>query len=431
MIKINVFDTEILHIDENPCTHDEALMDFACVAGTFSRSALGRMIAAGAVFMGAMTGSALAGCGQPMPPGRHAISFDVDGVARSGVYFVPTSYTGKVKVPVVFDFHGSNSNPDGQLNRSSWDKVAEKNGFIVVALQGSLSGKAGGTYGWNVPFVQISQTVLPGAQGGQDEIAFIDDAVDEVKEDFCVDPTRFYASGYSGGGRMLSAYLCSGQDDFVAAGFVHSLRAGRPVEADGKWAPDQSNCAPARPVSIVAFAGMKDSQNPYAGGGNAYWQYSFATAVQRWTELDGCKGAADAATVDGVTFSTYGTCKNGARIASYVFANGTHDWPKPAPATEAVIAAAKESSVAVTKVAAIVPAKPTFDANIDPAFRMWDFFGKADSTDVLATAAPAKATKSGTGVASGCTAEDELQGRTCSNEPMNMRRSGQGVQGAL
>jgi polyhydroxybutyrate depolymerase len=136
-----------------------------------------------------------------------------------------------------------------------------------------------------------------------------------------------------------------------------------------------------------------------------------------------------------VTFSLYGTCKNGARVASYVFANGTHDWPKPVAATEAVIAAAKDGAASVTKVAAVTVSKPAFDANVDPASRMWEFFGKADSTDVIATATPAKigsTAKSGTGVASGCGTEADLQGTTCnSNQPIDMRRSGQGVQDAL
>jgi polyhydroxybutyrate depolymerase len=424
----------------HPCTHDEALMDFARVAGTLSRSALarktmGRKAMVGAAFFAAMSlmasGNALAaGCGEPAEAGRHPMTISVDGVARSAIYFIPSSYTGKDKVPVVFDLHGSHSNPESQLNRSSWDKVAEKNGFVVVALQGSLTFPAApGTYAWNVPFVTAQQ-------GGLDEVAFIQQAVKTVKQEFCVDTARIYASGYSGGGRMLSAYLCSGHEDFAAAGFVHSLRAGRPVEADGKWAPDAENCSPARPVSIIAFAGEKDASNPYAGGGSAYWQYGFKTAIQRWTELDGCKGNGDPKTADGVTFNLYATCKNGARIASYVFSGGTHDWPKPAPSTEAVMAAAKDGVASVSKVAAVTIAKPAFDAtNIDPASRMWDFFGKADSTDVIATAAPAKGglgAKAGTGVASDCAMQAGLEGTSCtSSQPINMRRSGQGVQGAL
>ncbi|MFB9947732.1 alpha/beta hydrolase family esterase [Rhizobium puerariae] len=352
------------------------------------------------------------------------MTIESDGVARSAVFFIPSSYSGKDKVPVVFDFHGSHSNPRGQLNRSAWDKVAEKNGFIVMALQGSLPGNSTGTYAWNVPYVTTQA-------GGLDEIEFIEDAVEEAKEEFCVDSARIYASGYSGGGRMLSAYLCSGHDEFAAAGFVHSLRAGRPMEVDGKWLPEQANCNPARPISIMAFAGVKDDANPYAGGGGPYWQYGFKIAVQRWTELDGCKGNGDPKTVDDVTFSLYGACKNGARIASYVFANGTHVWPRPAPATEAVLTAAREGAAGVTKVAAVTAVKPAFDPNVDPASRMWEFFSKADSTDVIATAAPATA-KSGTAVASDCGKQADLQGTTCnSNQPIDTRRSVQGGQDAL
>jgi polyhydroxybutyrate depolymerase len=404
-------------------------MAFACVAGTFSRSALTRSFAVGAVFFGAMTGGAFAGCGQPLQPGRHVMTIETDdGAPRPAVYFVPSTYTGKDKVAVVFDLHGSHSNPESQLNRSSWDKVAEKNGFIAVALQGSLPGSSAGTYAWNVPYVTTQQ-------GGRDEIEYIEEAVEEVKEDFCVDPSKIYASGYSGGGRMLSAFICSGQDEFAAAGFVHSIRAGRPVENEGKWGPEKANCNPAKPISIMAFAGVKDDANPYAGGGKAYWQYGFKTAIQRWTELDGCTGNGEAKSADGVTFSLYGTCKNGARIATYVFENGGHEWPKPAPATEAVMAAAKDSAATVTKVAAIAPTKPAFDTNVDPAFRMWEFFGKSDSTDVIATVAPAKGgatAVSGTGVASDCAMQAELQGTSCtSSQPINMRRSGQGAKGAL
>lgn len=409
-------------------------MAFERIAARSGSKALASFFATGAFLLAGGLGVAHAGCGEVYKPGRHVTKIEADGVERSAVYYVPSSYTGKEKVAVVFDFHGSNSNPEGQLTRSSWDRVAEKNGFIAVALQGSISGKSPGTFAWNVPFVEVSKSVIPhGGQGGLDEIAFIDDAVDEVKEDFCIDPNRIFASGYSGGGRMLSAYLCAGGDDFVAAGFVNSLRAGRPVEADGKWTPEKANCSPAKPISIMAFAGEKDGQNPYAGGGSAYWQYGFKTAIQRWTDMDGCTGNGTSETVNGVTYGVYGTCKNGARIASYVFANGTHDWPKPTE-KDTVIAAATESANGVVKVSAVAK-KPSFDANVDPASRMWDFFGKADSTDVVATAAQPKALNSakiGAAVAGDCMATDDAQGMTCSNDQQNeLRRSGQGAKGAL
>ncbi|MCJ8519686.1 polyhydroxybutyrate depolymerase [Pseudorhizobium tarimense] len=376
--------------------------------------------------MGACSGvAAAAGCGTSLPAGRYDLSVQSTDAIRSGVVFVPSSYTGKEKLPVVFDFHGSDSNPDGQLKRSSWDKVAEKNGFVVVALQGSLAGHYPGTHAWNVPLVTT-------AEGGLDEVGFITSALTQVKRDLCVDPGRIYASGYSGGGRMLSHYICSGHSDFAAAGFVHSLRAGAPVEVEGSWRPDPKSCSPARPISIMAFAGQKDTANPYAGGGKPYWQYGFKTAIQRWSELDGCSGSAKIETVGGVTYGTYDTCKNGARIASYVFADGTHAWPKPS-ATENVLAANAEAQAGLAKVA--TSSKPSFDPRVDPAERMWDFFQKADKASLVATAAPAAA-MAGAPCAAATTSDEpdaDLRGTTCSSisQPIEKRRSGQGAKGAL
>ncbi|WP_377296489.1 alpha/beta hydrolase family esterase [Rhizobium sp. SGZ-381] len=395
-------------------------------SGIFLSRVFGGLAAAGALLLGAT--SASAGCGVAVEAGYHDIDITVDGVSRQAVSYVPSAYTGTDKLAVVFDFHGSNSYPRAQMRRSSWDKVAEREGFIVLAPQGSLDGKPPGTHAWNVPGVTTQA-------GGLDEISFIKAAVETVKQDYCVDPARIYASGYSGGGRMLSAYLCSGASDFAAAGFVNSLRVGLPVERrDGKWGPDPATCKPARPVSIMAFAGVKDEANPYAGGGKPYWQYGFKTALQRWTELDGCKGNGTSASIDGVTFSLFDTCMSGARIATYEFAEGNHDWPRPS-AKANVIAAAVETQSGVVKVSA--GKKQSFDPNIDPAARMWDFFRKADMTDVVATAVQPTAKVGTVAVCAGASASSNAEGMsaegaTCSNsQPTDQRRSGLGAKGAL
>lgn len=370
---------------------------------------------------------AQAGCGVAVDSGYHQMNIAVGDQLRQAVSFVPSSYNGEMKLPVVFDFHGSNSHPRGQMRRSSWDKVAEREGFIVVAPQGSLSGNMPGTHAWNVPGVTFRD-------GGLDEVAFIRAAVSRVKRDYCVDPARIYASGYSGGGRMLSAYLCSGADDFTAAGFVNSLRGGVPVESrDGRWAPDPASCKPSRPVSIMAFHGVKDEANPYAGGGKPYWQYGFKTALQRWAELDGCKAKSASETADGVTFSLYDTCRNGARIATYEFAEGNHDWPRPNVKANVIAAAAASQAAGVVKVSTV--RKSAFDTNIDPASRMWDFFRKADTTDIIATASPptAKVQAVSTCSTDAGSVTETPEGMTCSNssQPTDPRRSGLGAKGAL
>lgn len=397
--------------------------------GRFPQRAFARLVLTGSLLMGG-TVVASAACGVPQQAGYRDVTVEVEGVTRQGVAYLPPSYTGEKKMAVVFDFHGSNSFPRAQMQRSSWDKVAEREGFIVFAPQGSLSGSAPGTFAWNVPGVTFRE-------GGLDEVAFIKAAVAEVKQDFCVDPDRIYASGYSGGGRMLSAYLCAGGEGFAGAGFVNSLRAGLPTERrDGRWVPDATTCQPARPVPIMAFHGVKDESNPYAGGGKAYWQYGFRAALQRWTELDGCKGKAAAETAGGVTFSLYDACGKGARIATYEFAEGTHDWPRPEPNAGMMAAASKTDAAGVVQVSTV--RRPGFDPNIDPAARMWDFFRRADQQNVVATVNPAQPSLKAVAACGDAATIDQntegqtAEGMTCSNsKPAEPRRSGLGVKGAL
>ncbi|MCZ7938987.1 MULTISPECIES: alpha/beta hydrolase family esterase [Agrobacterium] len=339
------------------------------------------MCASAGVAASASTCGQLPGPG--MEPGRHDFSILSNGQKRDGVYFVPSAYDGKKPLPVVFDFHGSNSNPHGQLNRSGWDKLAERDGVVVVALAGSLNGELPGTHAWNVPGV----TKRP---GGLDEVGFIRDAITMVKGRFCVDEERFYGSGYSGGGRMLSQFICNGGADFTAAGFVASLRAGYPLETEGKWGPDAASCKPARPMSIIAFAGLKDPANPYQGGGKSYWQYGGETALKRWAEMDGCKGAAKSKVGESFTVNSYDVCKAGARIQSYVIENWDHAWPRATMKAEVLAASAvvtrKPGGEQTPKAEPAVERKmPTGEVTrtVDAAERMWDFFRNTEGQLVV------------------------------------------------
>ncbi len=355
----------------------------------FGRAArLIRILAIGLAIVAAAGATASAstcgqGTGPGMEPGRHDFSILSNGEKRQGVYFVPPAYDGNTPLPVVFDFHGSNSNPHGQLERSGWDRLGERNGLLVVALQGSLNGELPGTHAWNVPGV----TTRP---GGLDEVGFIRDAIAMVKGRFCVDEERFYGSGYSGGGRMLSQFICNGSADFTAAGFVASLRAGYPQESDGKWGPDAASCSPARPMSIIAFAGLKDPANPYQGGGKAYWQYGGETALKRWAEMDGCKGGVKSRAGQTFTVNSYDVCKGGARIHSYVIDNWDHAWPRASMKAEVLAASAvltrKPGGEQTPKAEPAVERKmPTGEVarTVDAAERMWDFFRNTEGQMVV------------------------------------------------
>lgn len=298
-----------------------------------------------------------AGCGTPVEPGLHDVTIVSGGTDRRALYYIPSSYDGRQTMAVVFDFHGSNSNPQGQFRRSGWDRTAEREGFVAVALQGSLDGAYKGTHAWNVPGVTTDGTL--------DDELFIRDAVRTLKADLCVDPTRIYASGYSGGGRMLSQFICNGHPEFAAAGFVMGLRAGHPVERDGVWRPDVETCRPGNPISIIAFSGLKDVTNPFGGGGKPYWQYSGELALQRWAELDRCEDERSIVTDAAMTSTSYRRCGGGARITSYLLKENTHSWPARSVLFRTFDAEGKITS------------------ERDAAGRMWEFFKNTRSPEEM------------------------------------------------
>jgi polyhydroxybutyrate depolymerase len=299
-------------------------------------------------------------CGSPIDPGQYDLTFQSGGVEREAVYVIPSNYSGKKKVPLVLDFHGSNSNPAVQLKRSHWDEVAEREGFVVLALAGSLKGELPNTHAWNVPGVTKAE--------GADESQAIRDLIGLAKDKLCIDATKVYASGYSGGGRMLSQYICNGYGDFAAAGFVMGLRAGTPVEENGVWQPRRESCQPSRPVSIIAFSGKKDHVNPFEGGGKAYWRYGGEVALNRWAELNGCERRAATETGQNADVTTYAGCRAGTSVVSYMIASADHAWP--ARTVRFRLAANGDKAI----------------REVDATDRMWEFF-KASGGEMIATVA--------------------------------------------
>ena len=277
------------------------------------------MILSGVGLSLAASSAMAAGCGVKPEPGRYDIEVMSGGKSRTLAYFVPSTYTGDAKVPAVFDFHGSTSTAHEQMARSEWERVAEREGFIAVAPQGLMAGAKPDTYAWNVPGVT--------KPGGPDDMAFIKDAIAAVSDKLCIDETRVFATGYSGGGRVVSQYICNGNTDFAAAGFIVGLRAGYPKEQDGKWQPDAATCTPKKPLPLIAFAGKDDKINPYDGGGLPYWQYGAEAALKRWVELNGCKSAPTTETDKTVTKTSYTGCEGNAKMVSYTIADGGHTWP--------------------------------------------------------------------------------------------------------
>ncbi|MBO1751746.1 hypothetical protein J4G33_08025 [Actinotalea sp. BY-33] len=257
-------------------------------------------------------------------PGRSTLDLVVDGVERTAEVYVPEAHDGETLAPAVLALHGSNNTPEMLLQISLLEETAEAEGFVLVVPQGSVPGGDEGTWAWNVPGVTDAPAGTP------DDGAFVAELVDTVAADLCVDTQQVYATGYSGGGRMISAVACEDPGLLAAIAPVVGLRAGVPVEAadsETGLEPDAATCDPASGTPVIAFTGTEDPINPAEGGGAPYWGYSAQQATDRWAEINGCEAEPTTETSGAITTATYTSCSEGNELVEHVMEGVGHVWP--------------------------------------------------------------------------------------------------------
>jgi len=234
---------------------------------------------------------------------------------------LPREATGRL--PLVFVLHGSGSSAKGVLADSKLAAEADASGFALVAPDAAIP--LGDGYAWNIPGVPTVSGKVPGPEV-PDDVAHILTTIDTLVEAGCVDPARVYVTGISGGGRMTSWLGCVAADRFAAIAPVVGLRAGNPLESD-PTRPDPATCRPDAPLSVLAFAGDKDTVNPVEGGGAGYWQYSMDAALARWAALDGCTEGPRRFDFTGKLLVTaYGECQDGTSVTGWVYHGRGHEW---------------------------------------------------------------------------------------------------------
>lgn len=184
------------------------------------------------------------------------------GRARVYRLFVPDGFSSRSRLPLLLDLHPSGGTYAGQVKTSGFEALAAREGFAVATLQ-AIDGR------WNVPV----------ADDRADDVAYVSDVIDHAARRVCIDSSRVYAAGFSGGGRMASLLACRLNDRITAIAPMAALRWPGP-------------CA-GRPVPVLTLHGMADTQNPYAGhaaGRGREWEESVPDALAGWAAHNRCAG---------------------------------------------------------------------------------------------------------------------------------------------
>ncbi|KAI0883172.1 carbohydrate esterase family 1 protein [Annulohypoxylon maeteangense] len=212
-----------------------------------------------------------AGCGKshPLPNITQYFGLTSSGRYRSYSVHLPANYSETTAYPVVLGFHGSSSvglffEADTKMSeaRFSGDK-------IMVYPNGVDGAWAGANY---------SEVSVP------EDLQFVSDLLDAVRDSYCVDDSRIYATGISIGGGFVNTIACSALSSHFAAF----------APASGSFYTDNDaahgNCTPARtPIPVLEIHGGADASVFYAGrAGEGGEEPGIETWLGWWAMRNGC-----------------------------------------------------------------------------------------------------------------------------------------------
>ena len=256
--------------------------------------------------------------GEPVTPGDHIRTLEVDGRSRSYIIHIPPKYAAKQPTPVVLAFHGAMTNAAIMALASGLSVKADEAGFVVVYPNGT--GKGDLFLVWN-----SGGFAGPKAKELPDDVGFVKATLDDLAKVVRVDPQRVYATGISNGGMMCYR---------LAAELSERIAAIAPVS--GTMAVEK--CRPRRPVPVMHFHGTADKLVPFDGPDAPIAKFvafrSVEATISTWARIDACPTkpktidlpiTADDGTK--VTKTTYGPGKGGAEVVLFVIQGGGHTWP--------------------------------------------------------------------------------------------------------
>lgn len=158
-----------------------------------------------------------------------------------------------------------------------------------------------------------------------DDVAFLNQMLDQLALKYSLDTRRIYATGLSDGGFMTLRVGCNMADRIAA------------IAAVGAGMPKTMICLPSRAVPALFINGTDDPIVPENGGTYKPGRFHVISAedsAKTWAKFDRCgekptqdklpsaeKGGKETKTY------TYSDCQSNAQVALYVVRNGGNTWP--------------------------------------------------------------------------------------------------------
>ncbi len=235
------------------------------------------------------------------------------GRSRFYLTHIPPGYRPSTPTPVVLVFHGGGGYPEAVKYQTKMDAVSNRHGFIAVYPAGTGSRRR------RVLTFNAGNCCSYAVEHHIDDVGFTRAVIDDLASYLSIDRKRIYATGLSNGGILAQRLACELSDRIAALG---------PVA--GTMGVD--SCRPTRPVSVIEFHGLADTNLPYQGG--VGWRFVTSTrfksvpeTIDFWTNFDGCPREPKVTVKGAATANLYGPCKGSTEVMLWSLKGGGHTWP--------------------------------------------------------------------------------------------------------
>ncbi len=197
-------------------------------------------------------------------------------------------------VPLLIALHASGGTPKSFEATTGFDRLADRDGFVVAYL----SSQTPTSPAWTLGDMATNLT-------------YISAEIRRLTASEHIDPNRVYVTGFSAGATMSFFVGCnlSRQVDGIAV-------------VSG-WMRYQDPCAISAPVAMLLVMGTHDAQ-PI--GGTAVLMSASGMAA-RWGKLDRCAAQSSAIASGPVTATAWNRCRGASGVGLDVIQDGTHQWP--------------------------------------------------------------------------------------------------------
>jgi polyhydroxybutyrate depolymerase len=249
-----------------------------------------------------------------------------DGLKRTFNIHIPAIFDKSEQFPLVIALHGRGSNGTGMilLTRKGFNKLADKDGFIMVYPDGI-------ELNWNDG--RMDEEANDRAHRENiDDVGFLSALIDSMIKDYNIDPKRVYVTGISNGAIMSYRLACELSDKITAIA---------PVDGNipNLLFPE---CSPSEPVSVLSINNTDDPLVPFEGGYiygirkiNLGKVLSVNESIEFWVNRNKCSVTPvvteepDMDPKDGtrVTRKQYVNGIEGTEVILYAVDGGGHTWP--------------------------------------------------------------------------------------------------------